>query len=633
MAGKEALKTNPDAQFRFAMSEDGMKLGVSRYFPPNGGEGPSVELLRRQVADAGVRLPVDDTAAKQVIDAIQRDGEIRRIVLVSGIPVQEPQNASLVALGNLEYPVFPGDRFARKNKPLHAQSGETIDGRIIKPKEHFEPEDIDIQMGENVDFDPLTESYVSTAWGMARLKDGTISVDPIPHISEDAIIVTGTIHHKDFRGQSITPARLDKEMRDMGVVVDPDLEDLDDKLRQSKKINMPLHDQVIVAGKHPVPGRDGWFEYLVSTRELTGTEDEAGRLDFRNRGSYPMVDPGQIIGRLHPPTAGQGGIDIYGKTIPASGGRELHVHLGENVLMHDDKVTFEAKARGIMVMERGVLSVTECLVINGNVDLNSGNVKVENGSVKVMGSVQAGFSVSAPKHVIVTGSVESAQVQAGGNVEVYGGILMPEGGIVRAEGDVSANYTTNAHIVAGGDVFIVNDITNSEIHADGSLYATRGKGHVQGGKIVTAKGMEVNEVGSELGVATTLTVRIEHAEDHDLREERAKVKRAIQKIDEALGNDHPEQILGRTPPEKRLAVAEVLKHRITLVKRRKAIGEQLNRMALARQEELAGLKIKVKRLIHPGTTLKFGGKMFQVKKLTEASSVFWSDRARDIIFE
>jgi len=633
MADEKDLENSSDAQFRFAMSEDGMKLGVSRFFPPNGGEGPSVELLRRQVAAAGVLFPVDEAAARQVVAAVQRDGEIRRIVLVRGIEAQEPQHAMLVALGNLEFPVFPGDRFARKRPPLHARDGETIDGRIIKTKEHFEPDDIEVKMGENVEFDSLTESYVSQVWGMARLKDGTISVDPIPHISEDAISVTGTLHCKDFRGQAVTPARLEKEMRDMGVIIDLDLDGLDRKLRQAKGMDLPLFEQVIVAGKHPVPGRDGWFEYLVSTREETGTEDEAGRLDFRERGAYPMVNPGQVIGRLHAPTAGQGGIDIYGKTIPASGGRELHLHLGENVLVHDDKITFEAKATGVVVMERSVLSVTECLLISGNVDLNSGNVKLESGSVKIRGSIQAGFEVSAPKHVIVGGSIESATVYAGGNIEVAGGILMPDGGIIKAEGNVSANYVTNAQIEAGGDVHFVNDVTNSDIHADGRLFAIKGKGHIQGGTIVTAKGMEFNEIGSELGVVTSVTVRIEHEEDDDLRSERAKVKLAIQKIDDALGTDPTAVILERTLPEKRAAVAEVLKHRITLMKRRKTISEQLNQLALVRQEELAGIKIKARRFIHPGSIIKFGSKRFEVSKRTEASVIYWSAHTRDIVFE
>ena len=621
-----------DAQFRFAMSEDGMKLGVSRYIPPSGGEGPSVELLKRQVAEAGVNLPVDENAARQVVDAIQRDGEIKRVVLVRGIDAQEPQNASLVALGNIDFPVFPGDGFARLNPPLEARDGETIDGRFIKPQEHFNPESIDVKVGDNVEVDPLTGEYVSKVWGMARLKSGVISVDPIPRISEDAVEVKGNVHHKDFRGQTVTPERIEKELRDLGVVIDIDLFDLGGKLQHAKTTKEPLFDQTLVAGKHPVPGRDGYLEHLVSTRDDAGSEDDSGRMDFRDRGAYPLVDPGQPIGRLHPPTQGQGGIDIYGKTIPASGGRELRLHLGENVALRPDGITYEAKARGIMVMENNSLSVTNCLVVSGDVDLSTGNIKVEEGSVKVIGSVLAGFSVTAPKHVMITGSVESATIVAGGDVSVSGGVLMPEGGNITAEGNISASFATNANLEAGGDVIIANDVTNCSIQAEGKLFATRGKGHIQGGSIVTAKGMDINEAGSDLGVATALTVRIEHAEDEELRQERVKVKAAIRRIDEALGPDEPRVILERTPPEKRAAMAEVLKHRITLIKRRKAISEQINQLNLARQEELAGIKIRVRRLLNSGVSVKFGSKVLEIDQQTEATSISWDDRIRQIVF-
>jgi hypothetical protein len=633
MANDKTTEKNKDALFRFAMSEDGMKLGVSRYFPPNGGAGPSVKLLMRQVANAGVNLPVDEQAAELIINSIRQTGEIKRIPLVRGIPVQEPCDASMVALGDLHWPVFPGDHFARKNPPTHAKAGQTIDGRTIKPKKNFEPSDMNIKLGENVEIDAITGDFVSLVWGMARYVDGIISVDPIPRISEDEITVTGTIHHKNFKGQDITPAQLEKEMRDLGVVIDIDSDKLDNTLKRAKIVGEPLYDHVIVHGAHPIPGHDGWFEYLVSSREDTGTEDEAGRLDFRNRGAYPMVTPGQIIGRLHAPTAGEGGIDIYGKTIPAHAGKELFIHQGEGTEADDDKVVYKAKVEGVVSMDKNTLSVTDCLLIKGDVDLTTGNVEVEKGSVKIMGSVQAGAVVSAPKHVIVAGSVESATITAGSNIEVNGGILMPEGGIARAEGDVTAGYTTNARIEAGRDVYISNDITNTVIHAGGTLYATEGKGHIQGGNIITAKGMEVNEIGSELGVETMVTVQVDDPDDNSLREQRAKIKASIDKINEAVGSDPAEMIIARTPDAKRPAIIEIIKHRNELIRKRKQLSEAIQKQMLAHQEELEGVQIKVKRFLYPGAVVKFGSKTFHVAKRTEASSIYWSQRARDIVFE
>jgi len=612
------------------MSEDGMKLGVSRYFPPNGGRGPSVELICEQVIAAGVQLPVDEEAAQRVVDAIHDGESYTGIALVHGIPETNSQDAAVIALGDLDFPVFPDDRFARFRPALEAANGQTIDGRVLKPTKTNKPTDMKITMGENVSFDPTTECYVAAVWGMARLKDGTITVDPIAAISEDLISVTGNLYHKDFKGDSISPARIEKVMRDIGVVIELDLNSLDARLKQAAELGLPIINTPFVEGSHPIPGRDGWLEYLVSTREETGTEDEAGRLDFRDRGTYPMVNPGQLIGRLHPPTSGEGGIDIYGMTVPAHEGQTLHIHLGENVLLLDDGRTYQSKAQGVAAMEKNTLSVTECLVISGNVDMNSGNVKVEHGSVKVLGSVQAGFSVTAPNHVIVNGSIESAFVSAGNLIEVSEGILMPEGGQVVSEGELIAGFAMNADIKAGGDIIIGNEIQNSLIHTDGKLIATSGKGTIQGGTVVTKKGIEVNELGSELGVATLVGVEIEQHDNDELREQRIKITQAIKKIDEALGTEPPQDILARTPENKRSAVREVLVHRATLAKKRKSITRQINELQEQRLRELEGIDIKVKKLVHPGTTIRFGKVQKEIAQQMEACTIYWDLRNRTI---
>ncbi|EGB15256.1 protein of unknown function DUF342 [Pseudodesulfovibrio mercurii] len=631
MSDEQALKDSPDATFRFCMSEDGMKLGVNRYFPPNGGKEPSVPLLRAQVAACGVRLPVDEDAARRIVEAVTEGREFRGITLVRGIPPREPREASLAPLGDLEYPVFPDDRFLRFRPATKAAEGETIDGRTLKPNGTFTPKPVKVERGENADWDPAAEAYYSLVWGMVRVRDNVVSVDPVAHITHDEVEIVGTIFHKDFRGEPITPERIEKQLRDMGVLIPVDLEALLIKLRQAAAANMPLPNQVLVQGAHPVPGRDGWLESLVATREETGTEDASGRLDFRDRGFYPMVVTGQIIGRLHPPTAGEGGIDIYGKTIPAHAGRELKIHLGENVLLQNDGVTYAAKAQGVAVMERNTLSVTQCLVVQGNVDLNSGNVKVEHGSIKVLGSIQAGFSVSAPRHVLVDGSIESATVYAGGLVEVKGGILMPDGGEIVSDGRVIANYAINARIRARHDVIIANEVQNSTIRTDGRITALSGKGTVLGGEILARRGIEVNELGSELGVATVVGILLDEAEDEDLREERLRVVRSIKKIDATLGTEPPETLLARTPEARRAALAEVIKHREALVRRRDVLSEKINGLTQRRQQEMEGITIRVKKFVHPGTVIQFGTIRKKVEKRLPSPVFYWDPEKRDIL--
>ncbi|WP_419786538.1 flagellar assembly protein A [Pseudodesulfovibrio sp.] len=631
MAQQTQLIQTSDARFRFSLSEDGMKLGVNRYFPPCGGEGPSVALLKRQIAEAGVNLPVDEEAARQVVENLCCNGEIKRITLVHGIPPQEPRDGSLTALGELEYPVFPGDRFARLRKSVEAKNGRTIDGRILKPTANFTPQAIDVKPGDNVSFDTDGETLIAQVWGLARLRDGVLRVHPVAHMSEDAITITATVHDRDFRGDPITTDKLEKQLRDMGVVIDIDTDRLARRLKRAAQNDGELPDQEVAHGTHPIPGEDGWLEYLVSTRETAGTEDAQGRLDFRNRGCFPMVEPGQIIARMHRATPGEGGIDLFGKTIPANAGIDPTFHAGENVTRMEDGLTFQAKTHGVAVMEGNVLTITECMVINGNVDLVSGNVEMERGSIKIRGNILSGFRVSTPGHIFVGGSVESATVEAGGNIEVAGGILMAQGGKLVAGGGVTANFAINAVIRARGDVTIANEVTNSLIRAGGRFEATRGQGIVQGGAVIATRGLKVNEVGSDLGVPTTVGLQLEERVETEQERELFSLQEAMDKIDEALGSDSPETILARTCPDDFPAVTELIAHRQCLMERCSVIRKEINRMALERQAELAGRRIKVQRFLFPGATVKIGIRTLTFKTRTEASIIFWDQETRTIV--
>ena len=621
----------PGAKFRFGLSDDGMKLGVTQYTPPGpDGEGPTVARIRRQVAEAGVTLPIDAQAAKRIIKAISNGEEFRNIVLVRGLEAREPSDAKLMTRGDLDFPVFPGATFIRKTPPLGARAGQTIDGRILEPRSHAEPKDLKVEAGNNCSYDHLEGVFVSQVYGLARVTETTVSVDPALHISDDMVTITGTLFHRDFSGSLITPAEIEKELRDLGVVIDVCMDEISIALTVAREIGLPQPDVVLVEGKHPVPGRDGWLEYLVSTREVVGTEDEHGRVNFRDRGAYPMVEADQVIARIHPPTQGEGGIDIYGKTIPASMGNVLRIHPGEGVELQEDEITFSALDSGIMVVDRDVLSITQCLLIREDVDIAIGNVQVGLGSVKVLGSVMAGSLVSAPQHVIINGVVEGARVYAGGNVEVGGGILMPEPGMVRAEGDVVANYATNARIEAGGNVVITSDITNSVVSAGGKVIVSRGKGLIQGGCVTCGKGMEVNELGSELGVPTRICVGLMGEQDD--WKELDRLTSDIKRIDDTLGDGLPETILFRTPDTKKESVAMLLQHRKRLMERRQNLDARLTGSVLRHQRDLAGLTIKVFRTIHPGVTICFGTKEVTVKKTMERSVIYWYSKGQQIVF-
>lgn len=626
MSEPEKQKGSADARFRFCLSEDSMKLGISRYIPPTQlGAKATVDSLCRQIEQAGIKLPPDRAAAKRVISIIDNGGgtdEISGITLVRGIEVQEPQDAAIEPLGDLRFPVFPGDRFAEYIPPQESREGQTIDGQISKPKSRQKPSDLKPEAASNCDFDATSNIFTASAYGIARIEGGRVSVDPAMWVTKDEIKVVGDLYPKDASGKAIAPDRIVKVLHDMGIGLEPDLDWLDKELMRASNSGEPAKGKIVIRGKRPKDGRDGWLEYLVSTREESGTEDNQGRIDYRNRGQYPSVKEGQAIARLHPPTQGEAGIDVYAKTIPANAGTDLVLHSGENVEVSEDGVTFSATGSGIMVVERGVLSVTQCLVVAGDVNMSTGNVRVEEGSIKINGNVLGGFKVEAPEHIVVGGTVESADLKAGGNIDVKGGILQPDGGTVVAGGDITTGFSANARIKAGRSFFVKNECSNCEVHSP-LVIAAKGKGVVQGGTISITEGMEVNELGSDLGVPTTVVVGVSRAEDAEVLEERSRLKGELKKIDKALGGSDPKEILLRTPEAKRGHVAKIIKHRMGLAKRYEESAARATQIIRKRQEDLASVKIRVKKTLFGGVTVKMGGKALKIKHNVDRSMVFW----------
>ena len=159
--------------FGFAMSEDGMKLGVSRYFPahrrPGAFRGTS---SASRFAEAGVRF----TRGR----GTPPSGWWRPSVTTAPTPAspwcaacrpEETQGTgAIIALGDLDYPVLsPGPVSPRYSPPRTARPGETIDGRSLPTEKKFHARRRRSNRGRQT-WDPGTRPRIPTSsrvWGMA----------------------------------------------------------------------------------------------------------------------------------------------------------------------------------------------------------------------------------------------------------------------------------------------------------------------------------------------------------------------------------------------------------------------------------------------------------------------------------
>lgn len=621
-----------------------MKLGISRYLAPQGQGRPlTAKSIRTQLENAGVRQTPVPGAPERVIELLRQGKDYRKVVLVRGLEPREPSDASIKPEGDLRFPVFPGQVIAHKLPPSQGEPGRTIDGRVIKPKattsEH--KKDMAVQAGENCTFDATDNVFIAQVYGIALIKEDSVHILPGLEISEDLTKILGMIHYRDHLGQAITALRFKDEISrlESSLPVNEDnIRLATAKAREERKLQREVP---VVTGKEPINGADAWLEILAEpppSSEKTQpknsseahTESESLRIDYRERDILPVAEPGETIAQLHEPEQGISGLDIYGRPIPAHSGKVRSILPGENVVAREGGF-FEAKDAGLVVVERGVLAVTQLLVINRDVDIATGNIRAELGSVKVRGTIQAGMTVIAPQHIVVDDTVEAANVEAGGDITVGGGLLMDNKGLIKAGGNVVASFANNARIQAGNNVSIKNNITNCHIEIGGMLFATKGKGMIQGGEIITVKGLEAKELGTELGQATTVAVVVKTEVDRNVILARRKIKREVMRVVNAIGDGDPKELLIRTAPAKRKAVAELIKYRMKLQKKLESIDQYMRGQGEKRQKTLAEARIKVWTSIHPGVTIHLGGRVLTVDRRIDRSQIYWNQDERRII--
>lgn len=620
-----------DAQVRFCLSEDGLKLGVSRYKPPaEGGKPLTKDGLRQALKRAGVQQAPSEATLDKVLLYLEQDKPITGIALVRGKPAVESRDAFLEPMGDPGRPVFPGDIVAIKHAPAQPEVGQTIDGRDLIPS-NFEPaKDIAIPAEGNVTFDPSDDTVRSRIYGLAEVGVDRAQVHPLITLSQDKSQAFGVIHAVDSLGRPVTVERLAQALKAQRVVRPLLAEAADQALAKAKAENRAVEGVLLAQGDIPEPGADGWLELLVRGRDLVGKESQTGRLDYRERGSHPSVQAGQEFARLHPPGQGKPGKDVFDRPIAAPDGKPLTVTAGAGVTALEGGALFRSEMDGIVAHQGQVLSVIESLVVEGDVSLATGNIRVEKGSVTVHGSVQAGFVIQAAGHVVVREVVESCTIEAKGNVEVGGGILMPKGGQITAEGHVTAQFATNARITATEDVIIGNEINHCLIRTPGQVACTKGKGIIQGGVIVCGQGLECNELGSAIGVTTVVGVSIRTDDDQEALAERRALKEEIERIDASVGGDI-RAFLENTPPEKRESAIKLVRYRAKKFERFKIITQHLAEQVRRRRQEFAQARIRVRRVAHAVVTIKIAGRSLVLSSPMERVSFHYDDQTREIV--
>jgi uncharacterized protein len=281
----------------------------------------------------------------------------------------------------------------------------------------------------------------------------------------------------------------------------------------------------VAQGKPAVNGHDGSIHFLIDVdNEGSGpVKLEDGKVNYRETRSLNNVTKGQLIAERMPPGQGESGINVLGETILAKDGKEARFALGKNVVTDPERNRLYAVIDGLVTKtDRNKINVFPVFEVNGDVDYRVGNIDFI-GTVVIRGNVLTGFRVRAAGDIRVIGTVEGADLEADGSIEITSGIMAANKGRVKAGKSVKSSFVQDGNVEAAEDVIVSQSILQSQVRAGRSIICKGVKGLIVGGLMQAGEKIEVRTLGNTMSAPTAVEVGVAPA----LRNELAALRQSM----------------------------------------------------------------------------------------------------------
>lgn len=352
---------------------------------------------------------------------------------------------------------------------------------------------------------------------------------------------------------------------------------------------------VIAKGKEATTGKDGYIKYLVPDpieRILRPKLLENGNVDMRDLGQLSFVQKGTKLARLIPAKEGINGFTVKGSELKSEPGKEAKLEESEGShFLDDEQNTIVAEIDGMPKHLDESVSVTQVFNIE-NVDVSTGNVKFD-GSVLVQGNVCEAMKVVATGDVIVAGLVESAFIDAGGDICIAQSVIghqkddelegFSNSVTLLAGGNINASFIQYANLRAKGDISVVQYIAQSQVTLHGNLWVGReGKadGKIFGCYVQAGKSIHVGTLGSPS--SSTVSIDFNHLIDAV-----AEVRQKIQtKTESTLARTRKILKLVEQIENKEIDRADLLTHLNSVLKKYLPLLDKLKQMSCAHEKHL-----------------------------------------------
>lgn len=353
--------------------------------------------------------------------------------------------------------------------------------------------------------------------------------------------------------------RLEVELMSLDIIYPPKQAELEQILLHAAENGFRLKNEVLAEGKAPKPPEHGkieWAQDFFNTGYAV--DEESGAIDYRQRMENLTVKEGQLLARTTHPKEGSPGTDVHGNPVLPQKARAARMTVGENVRVEKGEKADSCYATigGRLRWALNTIAVDDVYEINEDVGLETGDIN-HIGVVLIRGDVRPGSRIEAGGDIEVFGTVEAADIVAGGNLTVHGGITGSYNRKIKVGGSVYARFILDADIEAGDDIIVEKEIIQTTIKARGSLIMASGR--LIGGRAIILGGITVGQAGSDGFVPTELVAAV----DCTFAEEIKKTKTKIEALNKNLEKIHRvvDPLMAREKllsPQQREAATELL---------------------------------------------------------------------------
>ena len=425
---------------------------------------------------------------------------------------------------------------------------------------------------------------------------------PIIHISADKLSAWLMVFPPVGEGKELDREMLDKALEVSKVTFGVD-EGLLGRLPGEQNPYFSLF--TLAKGIPAHNGKDGQIiERFEKVVERKFEVDEHDRVDYASLHFFQSVEAGDVICEAILPTKGEPGRTVLGQELPAKDGKEAPLTKGQNTEISEDGTKLLATQAGHVEYVGRSFQVRAVLEIAENVDYSTGNINYM-GDVHIHGRVCSGFSVQAAGNITVDGVVESATVEAGGDLIVAKGIVGDRDSVVKAHRDIYAKYLENSIVHARANLQ-ADCIVNSEVYSDGEIEVRSGRGIIVGGRIRAGKKVSAKVIGSKSESQTRIYLGGEPCMEYERQELAAVIEEAEDELEKLEKRPNSPDKLERM---KRLQF-DLSVNRIKL--------EQMDEELAKKQEEienLGGCKL-VADIAYPGLVLTICDIKARLKQVT-----------------